>query len=75
MEALIDYYLQDNEIGKLIQDLETGSDRQLVAGLSGGAKPLFFKAVQQAIEKPVLIISPNLLQAQRTYEDLGEDAR
>ena len=70
MEALIDYYLQDNEIGKLIKDLETGNDRQLITGLSGGAKPLFFKAVQQVIEKPVLIISPNLLQAQRTYEDL-----
>jgi len=70
LEALIDYYLQDMDIGKLVKELEVGEDRQLIAGLSGGAKPLFFKGIQQAIKRPVLIISPNLLQAQRTYEDL-----
>ena len=31
---------------------------------------MFFKSLHQSIEKPILIVSPNLLQAQRTYEDL-----
>ena len=70
MEALIDLFLQENEIDKLLKELETGKDRQLIAGLSGGAKSVFFKALQQSIEQPILIVSPNLLQAQRTYEDL-----
>ena len=70
LEALIDFYLQNNEISNLVEELKKGEDRQLIAGLSGGAKPVFFKSLQQSIEKPILIISPNLLQAQRTYEDL-----
>lgn len=70
MEALIDVFLQEKEIRNLVEELGQGTDRQLVAGLSGGAKSVFFKAVQQSSQQPLLIISPNLLQAQRTYEDL-----
>lgn len=70
MEALINHYLQNNEISNLIEDLKIGDDHQLIAGLSGGAKPVFFRSLQHSIEKPILIVSPNLLQAQRTYEDL-----
>ena len=70
LEALIDLYLQNSEITNLVEELKKGEDRQLIAGLSGGAKPVFFESLQKSIEKPILIISPNLLQAQRTYEDL-----
>ncbi|WP_203248962.1 transcription-repair coupling factor [Sporosarcina beigongshangi] len=70
MEALLDLFLQEKEIRNLVEELELGKDRQLVAGLSGGAKSVFFKTLQQSSQQPVLIVSPNLLQAQRTYEDL-----
>ena len=70
MEALIDLFLQEKEIGELVKELEAGKDRQLIAGLSGGAKSILFKVLQQSSDQPILIISPNLLQAQRTYEDL-----
>ena len=39
-------------------------------GYQAVQNPIFFKALQQSIEQPILIVSPNLLQAQRTYEDL-----
>lgn len=78
MDKLINYYLQRSAISRIVGELEEGNDRQLITGLSGGAKPIFFKALQQSIEQPILIISPNLLQAQRTYEDfvkqLGESS-
>lgn len=70
MDALIDLFLQDKEITKVVEELKTGQDRQLLAGLSGGAKAVLFKTVHQSAEKPILIITPNMLQAQRTYEDL-----
>lgn len=70
MEALIDLVLQEKEIHSLAEELEAKKDRQLVAGLSGGAKAVFYKALQQSFPRPLLIVSPNLLQAQRTYEDL-----
>lgn len=71
MEALIDLILQEKEVSKLVRELETGKDRQLIAGLSGGARSVFFKGLQQSLTSPILIVSPNLLQAQRTYEDLA----
>ncbi|AOV06306.1 transcription-repair coupling factor [Sporosarcina ureilytica] len=70
LEALINYYEQKNDIHRLVEELKSGNDSQLIAGLSGGAKPVFFQSIQQSIEKPILIVSPNLLQAQRTYENL-----
>ncbi|MFS0577342.1 transcription-repair coupling factor [Sporosarcina sp. 179-K 3D1 HS] len=70
MEALIDLLLQEKEIHNLVEELEMKKDRQLIAGLSGGAKAVFYKVLQQSFPRPLLIVSPNLLQAQRTYEDL-----
>ena len=70
MEVLTDHYLQKSDISNLVEELKNGDDRQLIAGLSGGAKPILFKTLQDSLEKPILIVSPNLLQAQRTYEDL-----
>ncbi|MFD1926709.1 transcription-repair coupling factor [Sporosarcina siberiensis] len=70
MESLVDLLLQEDEISELVGDLKNGKDQQLIAGLSGGAKPVFFKALQKSLQQPFLIVSPNLLQAQRTYEDL-----
>lgn len=78
MDRLINHYLQRSAVSKLVEDLEEGKDRQLITGLSGGAKPIFFAALEESLEQPILIISPNLLQAQRTYEDfvkkLGEES-
>ncbi len=77
LEALINDYIQKTAVQNIVDDVKAGNDQQLIAGLSGGAKPVFFKAFQHSIEKPVLIVSPNLYQAQRTYDDLlkmfGED--
>ena len=42
MEALIDLFLQEKEITKLVEELKAGQDRQLIAGLSGGAKADLF---------------------------------
>ena len=47
LEALIDLYLQNKEITNLVEELKKGEDRQLIAGLSGGAKPVFFKVTSK----------------------------
>lgn len=70
METLSQLFLQEQEVVHLVEDLQKGQDGHLVAGLSGGAKSIFYEAFQQATRRPLLIVSPNLLQAQRTYEDL-----
>ncbi|MGN7410533.1 transcription-repair coupling factor [Sporosarcina sp. SAFN-010] len=70
MDSLVNYYETTSEIERLTSELKQGRDRQLLTGLTGGAKTLLFKALQKDTSRPMLIVSPNMLQAQRTYEDL-----
>lgn len=77
LEDLIRNFLQKTELEALVQEVLAGEDRQLLSGLSGSAKSVFLYAFQQTAQKPMLIVSPNLFQAQKLYEDLtalvGED--
>lgn len=70
MEALLKDYIEKNNIEKLANHIKRGDIQPLITGLSGGAKPVFLKALQQSLEKPLLIVAPNLYQAQRIYENL-----
>ncbi|MEK4023081.1 transcription-repair coupling factor [Sporosarcina sp. FSL W7-1283] len=70
MGVIDQLFLEEKEIQGLLDDLQAGQGQQLITGLSGGSKAVFFKVIQQSLERPVLIVSPNMLQAQRTYDDL-----
>ncbi|MGE7925237.1 transcription-repair coupling factor [Viridibacillus arvi] len=70
MEILRKLFSQDMHITKLLEDLQQNNGPQLITGLSGSARPAFLDTIYGAIEKPVYIISPNLLQAQKMYDDL-----
>ncbi|WOV84431.1 transcription-repair coupling factor [Sporosarcina jeotgali] len=70
MDSLVNYYEMTAETVRLTSELKQGHDRQLLTGLTGGAKTLLFQALQADTGRPMLIVSPNMLQAQRTYEDL-----
>ncbi|WP_243292604.1 transcription-repair coupling factor [Bacillus sp. FJAT-47783] len=50
--------------------IEEGLKEQLVAGLSGSARSLFISSLFKDSGKPVLVITHNLLQAQKIFEDL-----
>lgn len=77
MKPLHQLFLQDLHIESLVKDIEQGVDRQLVTGLSGGARPIFIHSIANETKRPILVVSPNLLHAQKLYEDmvklLGED--
>ncbi|MET3576233.1 transcription-repair coupling factor [Bhargavaea ullalensis] len=71
MEEILDVLAEGGEIPELIGQLKEGKDRQLVTGLAGGARPALFALAGRETGSPVLIVEPNMLQAQRTYEDLA----
>lgn len=77
MEPLHQLFMKDHHINTVLEDLQKGIDQQLVTGLTGGARPLFMQSIADEMDRPILIVSPNLLQAQRLFEDmvklLGED--
>ncbi|MDX1807493.1 MAG: transcription-repair coupling factor [Paenisporosarcina sp.] len=77
MKPFQQVFLQDQHISSFISAIQKGQDQQLITGLSGGARPAFIQSISTETQKPILVISPNLLQAQKLFEDmvklLGED--
>lgn len=72
MEEILDVLAEGGEISELLSQLREGKDRQLVTGLSGGARAVLFALAARETGRPLLIVEPNMLQAQRTYEDLAQ---
>ncbi len=77
MELLRQLLTKDSHVQRLLEDIKNREDAQLITGLSGSARPAFLDTIYDYINKPIYIISPNLLQAQKMFDDLvkliGED--
>ncbi len=70
MQHILQTFLGDSHTQRFIADLTKGQDHQLLSGLSGSARPIFYQAVYETQNKPLLVVTPNLLHAQRVYDDL-----
>ncbi|PSL27126.1 transcription-repair coupling factor [Planomicrobium soli] len=77
MEHILQAFSEDSHTKRFISDLKKGQDHQLISGLSGSARSIFYRTLWDQLEEPLLIVTPNLLHAQRVYDDLiklmGED--
>ncbi|GKU85015.1 transcription-repair coupling factor [Niallia sp. NCCP-28] len=70
MLGLKQEFNQQEDIQNLISGFEVGLHEQLVSGLSGSARTLFLTSVYERTKKPLLIVTHNLLQAQKLYDDI-----
>ena len=78
MNVFHQLFSQDKHINVVLEQIKSaGANEQLITGLTGGARPAFLQAVYKEIERPIYVLSPNLLQAQKLADDLisllGED--
>ncbi|MBB6447469.1 transcription-repair coupling factor [Bacillus benzoevorans] len=77
MKGLKNFFHQQEDILSIIAGIEGGLKEQLVTGLSGSARTLFLSSIYEKTKKSVVIITYNLLQAQKLFDDLthiiGED--
>lgn len=64
--------LQQDEIGSVITGIEAGLKEQLVAGLSGSSRALFIASIYQKVHQSIIIVTYNLHQAQKLYDDLQQ---
>ncbi|MFZ4454519.1 transcription-repair coupling factor [Salibacterium aidingense] len=63
--------LADNEhVKAVLEGINHGMREQLVAGLSGSARTFFMSLTKAEIDRPQLIVTHTLFQAQKLYEDL-----
>ncbi|SFB22798.1 MULTISPECIES: transcription-repair coupling factor [unclassified Bacillus (in: firmicutes)] len=70
MKGLKNLFYQQDDIRSVLTGVEEGLKEQLVAGLSGSARTVFIASIYEQTRKPILIVTHNLLQAQKLYEDM-----
>lgn len=72
MNVLHELFSADTQLSKLIDEIKQETSKQhLITGLTGGARPAFFQHVYTKLNKPLYIITSNLLQAQKLVDDLS----
>ncbi|MBM4765309.1 transcription-repair coupling factor [Bacillus sp. B15-48] len=70
MQGLKALFNQQDDLHSVISGMEEGLKEQLVAGLSGSARNVFLSTIYENTNQSVLVITHNLLQAQKLYDDL-----
>ncbi len=71
MHGLQKVMLQLNETQAVIAGIKENLREQLVSGLTGSSRALFIAAIEEQTNKSIVVVTHNLLQAQKLYEDLA----
>ncbi|MCH1626933.1 transcription-repair coupling factor [Fredinandcohnia quinoae] len=71
LTGLQQYFINNDEIKSIKNGIDGGLKEQLIAGLSGSARTVFTAALYKKTNKPILVVTHNLYQAQKIYEDLN----
>lgn len=61
-----------SELASVSEGLKEGLSEQLVAGLSNSARTLFMASVYKKDQRPLVVVTHNLYQAQKIHDDLTE---
>lgn len=72
MQVIINPMKQDVNVGTIAAGLEKGLSEQLVSGLAGSARQTLMTALWQMTNRPVCVVTHNMYQAQKVFEDLSE---
>ncbi len=72
MKAIHSYLKSQEDIQSIMDGLLAGIKEQMVAGLSGSARSLLLSTIYQSMNRPLLIVTHQLAQAQQLYDDLAE---
>lgn len=70
MNALSQVFLPNEDVKSIITGVEEGLREQLVAGLSGSSRGMLIASVYNQTKRSILVVTYNLLQAQKLYEDI-----
>lgn len=77
MKGIIRKFIENPDFQTIISGFDQGLKEQMIAGLSGSTRQIFISSIYQELNKPIMVITHNMFQAQKIYEDLldivGED--
>ncbi|WP_075979830.1 transcription-repair coupling factor [Bacillus massilinigeriensis] len=60
-----------DDMKSVISGIDEGIKEQLIAGLSGSSRAVFLSSIFEQTKKSLLIVTHNLLQAQKLFEDFS----
>ncbi|MCF6139594.1 transcription-repair coupling factor [Pseudalkalibacillus berkeleyi] len=70
MQGLLNYFCDNDDFQSLITGMSEGLSEQLVSGLSNSSRTLLMACLNRADDRSQLVVTHNLFQAQKLYEDL-----
>ncbi len=72
MQVIINPIKQDSNVGTIVAGLQRGLHEQLISGLAGSSRQALMAALYQETGRAVCVVTHNMYQAQKVYEDLIE---
>ncbi|MCG3056950.1 hypothetical protein KZ287_32815, partial [Escherichia coli] len=70
MRGIIQRFVENGEINTIVNSLKEGLKEQLITGISGSARSVLMGLLNENEGYPLLVVTHNLFQAQKVYEDL-----
>ncbi len=70
LEKILQYLHQSEDIQTLTAGIQEKLSEQLVAGLSGSSRSAYIACIYKKHRHPTVVVTHNLFQAQKLYEDL-----
>ncbi|MER2109068.1 MAG: transcription-repair coupling factor [Solibacillus sp.] len=72
MDVFHQLFSQDKHIQVVLEQIKTGAtDKQLITGLTGSARPAFVQALYRETNKPIYLVTSSLLQGQKLVDDMA----
>ena len=71
MNGLQNLFSKQDDVHSLIAGIDEGLKEQIVSGLTGSSRSLLLASVYEKTNRPILLVTHNLLQAQKLHEDLS----
>ncbi len=72
LKALIKAFAADSDVQSVISGIRKGMREQMISGLAGSSRQVLIAALQEDIERPMLVVTHNMFSAQKIAEDLQE---
>ncbi|WP_223596379.1 transcription-repair coupling factor [Neobacillus bataviensis] len=70
MNGLKSLFLKQEDVHSIIVGVQEGLREQLIAGLSGSSRTVLTASVYEQMKRPIMLVTHNLLQAQKLYDDI-----
>ena len=71
MNGLQSLFSKHDDVHSLIAGIDEGLKEQLVSGLTGSSRSMMLASIYDQTKKSILLVTHNLLQAQKFQEDLS----